>query len=96
MLSQDRQSAVRYSDPDYHSTNEYSLLEKRNVTSSVYPPRKRIEKSSYNSIHPWPRHQMEVSDQLHVQADLLGDKVPASNKLEVVWSANDLEGLEKR
>jgi hypothetical protein len=93
MLSQDRQSAVIYSDPDLHNTNEYSLLEKRNVKSSVCPPRKRIEKSSYNSIYSCPRRQMEVSGHLHVQAGLLGDKIQTSNKYEVVWSANDLEAL---
>jgi len=80
MFRQDKQSAVRCSDPDLHNTNEYSLLERRKVKSAVCPPRKSIEKGSCNSIYPWPRHQMEVSGHLHVQADLLGDKIPASNQ----------------
>jgi hypothetical protein len=69
MLCQDRQSALRYSDPDLHNTNEYLLFEKRNVTLPVWPPRKLTEKSSYNSIYSWPRHQIEVSGHINIQDD---------------------------
>jgi hypothetical protein len=33
-------------------------------------PQRHIGEWWYNSMHSWPRHQMEVSDQLHVPATL--------------------------